>query len=143
MRWLIGGAKSVFCSAGKISNLDVETEDVAEILINFKNGAICEIHLDFIRPGYSRNCEIMGEKGVIYWDFSEKIVKFYSSETKKYEIIKTKSEINDMYVEEIKHFLNSIKALKKPLVDGYEGKKSLQLALAAKKSHQLNKLIKL
>lgn len=143
MRWLLGDADSVFCLSGKISSLDVETEDIAEILINFKNGAICEIHLDFIRPGYSRNCEIIGEKGVVYWDFSEKNVKFYASETKKYEIIKIKSEVNDMYVEEIKHFLNSIKTLKKPLVCGYEGKKSLQLALAAKKSHRLNKLIKL
>lgn len=143
MRWFLGDAEYIHCFADKISDLDVETEDVAEILIKFKSGAVCEIHLDFIRPGYSRSCEIIGEKGVIIWNFSEKIVKIYESEKQNWEVVETPVDVNDMYIDEIKHVLNTIQTGKKPLTNGYDGKKTLQLALAAKESAISHKLVKL
>jgi len=61
-------------------------------LINFKNGAICEIHLDFIRPGHSKNWEVTG----------------------------TSSDANDIYIKDAKHFLNAVNTLKKPLINECE-----------------------
>jgi len=142
-RWLIGNVESVFCFADKISSLDVETEDVAEILLKFKNGAIGEIHLDFIRPGYTRNCEILGEKGVIVWDFAENVVKIYDLKRKKWEVIKTPSDTNDMYVDEVEHVINAIKMGKKSLIDGFDGEKTLEVVLAAKESADSCKVIKI
>src|SRR5215813_3907127 len=40
VRWLLGEV------AGKLSQLQIDTEDVAEILLRFENGAVGEIHLD-------------------------------------------------------------------------------------------------
>lgn len=143
MRWFFGEADKVFCFADKISNLQVETEDLAEILIKFKKGTLCAIHLDFIRPGYSRKCEIVGEKGAIIWDFSENIVKLYTLEKKYWFVKRIAGTTNDMYVEEIKHFLNAIKTGEKLLIDGHDGKKTLELALAAKESAKSHALVKL
>jgi len=143
MRWLLGDVKEIFCFAGKISNLDVETEDVAEILLKFKRGAIGEIHLDFVRPGYSRTCELIGEEGVIVWNYSEKFVKIYSSKTEKWDIFNISADTDDMYIEEMKNFVNSVRGIEKPLIDGNEGKKTLQLALAAKESAKSRRVLKL
>jgi predicted dehydrogenase len=143
MRWLLGDVDYISCFADKVSNLDVETEDIAEIMMKFKNGIICEVHLDFIRHGYSRNCEIIGEKGVIYWDFAEKTVKLYDSNKKKWDETKLPSDINDMYIEETKHVINTISNNNKPLIDGFDGKKTLEVALAAKKSAETNEIVKL
>lgn len=143
MRWLLGDAEQVFCFADKVSNLEVETEDVAEILIKFKKEILCEIHLDFIRKGYSRNCKIIGEKGVVTWDFLNNTVRLYESEKQKWDIKKLSGNPNDMYVDEVKHFLNAIKTGEKPLVDGHDGKKTLELTFAAKKSAKFHKMVKL
>jgi predicted dehydrogenase len=141
LQWIVGDMDSVFCFADKLSSLDVETEDVAGILLRSKKGAICEIHLDFIRPEYARNCEIIGERGIIIWDFSKKIVKIFDSEKQKWGIIKTPCEVNDMYIDEIKHVMKSIKGGEKPSIDGYDGKKTLTIALAAKQSAASRKMI--
>jgi predicted dehydrogenase len=143
MRWFFGEIHSLFCCANKVSDLDVETEDIAEILIYFKKGILCEIHIDFIRPGYTRNCEIIGKKGVITWDFLDRNVKIYDILKKRWKSIKTPCEINDMYIEEMKHFIYAVNGLEKPLIDGDEGKKTLQVALFAKKSAKSQKLVKL
>ena len=143
MRWLLGDIEQIFCFAGKISSLEVETEDVAEILLKFKSGAIGEIHLDFVRPGYSRTCELIGEEGVIIWDYSEKSVKTYSSKSKKWDIFNIDADTNDMYIEETKNFINSVYGNEKPLINGKEGKKTLQLALAAKESAKSRRILKL
>lgn len=142
MRWFVGDVDKVFCFADKVSNLKVETEDIAEILIRFKKKILGEIHLDFIRHGYSRNCEIIGEDGVITWDFLTNTVKVYESSEKKWDIKKLSGKTNDMYIEELKYFLNVIKTGKKPLIDGEEGKKTLEVALAAKKSAESKKVVK-
>jgi len=49
IRWFLGEIRQVFCFAGKFSNLEIDTEDIAEILLKFETGAIAEIHLDYIQ----------------------------------------------------------------------------------------------
>lgn len=143
MRWLLGEIEQIFCFAEKISDLKVETEDVAEILLKFKSGAIGEIHLDFVRPDYSRTCELIGEEGIITWNFSEKFVRIYSSKTKKWDIFNINVDTNDMYINEMMNFINSVHGVEKLLIDGNEGKETLQLALAAKESAKSGVVLKL
>ena len=141
MRWLLGDIEQIFCFAKKVSTLEVETEDIAEILIKFKRGAIGEIHLDFVRPDYSRTCEIIGEKGTIKWSYQDRFVKVYSMDAKRWKTFNIKADPNDMYVQEMQHFVNCIKTGKNPLVDGEEGKKTLEIALLAKKSVEIKEVI--
>ena len=138
--WLVGDVKEVFCYADKISDLEVETEDTAEILLRFSNGAIGEIHLDFIQRAYSRNCKIIGEKGTLTWDFGEHKVSLYLADSKEWEIYDVDVDVNLMYIEEMKHFLQCINGLSMPLIDAAQGKRVLEIVLAAKESSE-NKTI--
>ena len=136
MRWFLGDVEQIFCFAGKISSLEVETEDIAEILIKFKRGAIGEIHLDFVRYDYSRTCEIIGEKGTIKWSYQDRFVKVYSMDAKRWKTFNIKADPNDMYMQEIQHFLRCIDGLSAPLIDAIQGKRVLEIALAAKDSSE-------
>ena len=136
MRWLLGDIEQIFCFAGNISNLEVETEDVAEILLKFKSGAIAEIHLDFVRHDYSRTCEIISEKGTIKWSYQDGFVKVYSMDAKKWKTFNIKADPNDMYMQEMQHFLRCIDGLSVPLIDAIQGKRVLEIALAAKESNE-------
>ena len=70
VRWLLGPVRSVACFAGKLSHLEVETEDTAALLFRFSNGTIGEVHLDYVQRAYSRTCHIIGDEGTIRWDYS-------------------------------------------------------------------------
>jgi len=140
--WLVGDVREVFCFADKISDLEVETEDTAEILLRFSNGAIGEIHLDFTQRAYSRNCKIIGEKGTLTWDFGQQKIRFYSVDSKEWKTYDVDSDTNLMYIEEMKHFLHCVDVLSIPLIDAIQGKRVLEIALAAKESSENSMVVK-
>ena len=141
--WFFGEVKEVFCFADKISRLEVETEDTAEILLKFETRIIANIHLDFLQRFYSRWCKIVGEKGTILWNYAKNSVRLYLAKTKKWQSFPIKFEPNNMYLEEMKHFIRCISKEERPKVDGREAKKILKIALACKESAKKNRLIKI
>ena len=141
MCWLLGDVDEIFCFTGKVSSLEVETEDATEILLKFKSGAIGEVHLDFVRRDYSRTCEIIGETGTIKWSYQDRLVKVYSVDVGGWKAFNIKADPTDMYMQEMQHFINCVKFRETPLVDGIEGKKTLRIALLAKKSAEIKQVI--
>jgi len=139
-RWLLGEVREVCCFAGKLSSLEVETEDTAEIILKFESGAIAGVHLDFVQRGYSRSCKLIGEEGTIIWDYPGKKVSIFTAKTSHWEEIKVETEPNDMYLEEMRHFINCINGEERPEADGATAKRVLEIALAAKESAQHGKI---
>ena len=109
-RWYLGGVRSVFCSAGHLSSLEIETEDVAILVCRHANGAMSEIHLDYVQRTYERGCQIVGELGSIFWDFNAKSVRWYDAASKQWSIFPQPETwgVNQMYVDEMKHFLDCV-----------------------------------
>lgn len=143
LSWLIGKPKKVFCLADKVSNLKIDVEDAAEILIQYGNGAIGEVHLDYLQRVPRRNLEIIGEKGTILWDYFDGEIKVYKN--KKWNTYKLSKNFdrNQMFMDEMKHFLECVRNRKETMIPIAEGAKSLEIALAAKKSSSTGKVINL
>lgn len=140
-RWFFGDAVKITCVAKKLSSLEVETEDNADIIIEFKSGVIANLHLDFIRRDYKRGCEIVGEKGSLDFVFGDSIT-LYDAETREKTTINVEEPPNEMYLRESKHFLNCISTRKPPLVGAEDGLRTLEIALTAKESAEKQKTIK-
>jgi predicted dehydrogenase len=139
IRWLIGDVAGVFCLAGKLSRLEIDTEDSAALLVRFENDAIGEIHLDYVQRPYSRTCQIICEEGTIRWDYVTGEVRWYSARKKKWQRFETPVgwEANQMYLDEMQHFCTCLACHSAPEQDVCEAAKILTIALAAKVSaHQ-------
>jgi len=145
IRWLIGEVKGAACVAGKLSHLEIDTEDTAAILVQFENGAVGEIHLDYIQRVYSRTCQIIGEDGTIHWDYTAGEVRWYSARIRQWNVYSNPRgwEPNQMYLDEIKHFLRCLTAEKTPALDVAGAARVLEIALAAKKSARQKRWINL
>ena len=139
IRWLLGEIKRVSCFTGKLSSLEVDTEDTAEIILRFCGGEIAGVHLDFVQRFYSRSCKLIGEEGTIVWDYPNKEVSVYSAQTGSWETTIIECEPNDMYVEEMNHFIKCLEGEETPLTDGFSAKQVLEIALAAKESAKLGR----
>ncbi len=134
IRWLLGEVGEIFCFSEKISDLDIDTEDIAEIVMRLKTNQIISIHMDYVRRIYNRSCEIIGEKGIINWNFQERTVRLYSLKNKTWQIFHKKEDTNEMYLEEMKHFILCLQGKARPEVNIFDGKRNLEIALAARKS---------
>jgi len=136
LRWLLGEAREVFCYAGTASSLEIDTEDTADLLLKFDYGAVASVHLDYLQRTYRRSCELIGEDGLIAWDYIAQTVRVYGKEDRRHEVFEESINIdrNHMFVEELRHFVDCVERGARPLLDAAGGRRVLEIALAAKTS---------
>jgi len=144
IHWMFGKPTKLAAILGQTQSLEIETEDIADVIMKFSNGLKLNLHIDYLQRPYQRGIHILGDKGSIKWDLFSKNIIIHNYNTKK-EIIKNYPkdyDHNDMYLSQMKYFLNCIRKKQKSEADITAGKKSLELALAIKKSSIKNKFIK-
>ncbi len=134
--WLLGRPAEVTCQAERLSDLDVDVEDSAWIYLSFPERRRAELHLDFVQRAYTRSCKVVGETGTAFWDFNVQEVRWFSAEQPGWKSIPYKFETNDMYVAEMRHFLESLGNRTGPMVDLEQARDVIRVVEAAKKSSE-------
>jgi predicted dehydrogenase len=141
--WFFGEVKELFALTDKISDLQIDVEDTASVIMKFSNNIIADLHLDFFQKPEFRCCKIVGTKGTIYWDSIENTVKVYDIESnqwiEKINIINYKR--NDMYLEEMKYFLDCVDKKINTMNTLDDGISTLKIALDIIESSKSKRLI--
>lgn len=134
LRWLLGGVAAVAAFAGRLSGLAIDTEDVASMILRFTSGAIGHVHLDYIQRAYSKSCHLIGEEGTIRWDFTAGQTRWFRAATRQWETVSNPEgwEPNQMYLEEMRHFLRCLRGEESSAQDVMEGARVLEIAVGAK-----------
>lgn len=133
VRWLAGEVVSVFALVAKVSDLELEAEDTALLTLRFASGVVGQVHLDCVQRGYARGCKLVGTEGTLVWEFTDG-VRVYSDSGKIRETQPIVPDTNDMYLAEMEHFLSCVHGKAQPLVSGADGKRVLEIALAARRA---------
>jgi len=133
--WLLGKVQSVTSVMGKLSSLDINTEDVAEILLVMQSGAHASIHLDYVRRDYNRSLEIIGEQGTIQLQFQNNTLRWFTPNRKLWQSRHWPGvTTNSMYLEEMSHFLNVLSGAERPQLNASQARDVLAVALTAKQA---------
>ncbi len=143
LRWLLGEVESVWAFAGKLSDLDIEVEDMAEIALQFTSGSLGAIHLNYIQRPASHWLEIVGVDGVLRWDNADGAVRLRSIEAQEFTVFPPPPEFsrNSLFLEEMRHFIAIIQGLEAPRCTLLDGRRALEIASAALKSAAEGRLI--
>ena len=117
--WLtstFGEIRSVFGSKTKLSKLEADIDDFYSVLLEFQNGIRGNLTVDVIARFPYRQLKILGEDGVIFADWSDRTIGYYTKETgwnntKIDDGVIEKNYIHGdgPYVEEMATFVKSIK----------------------------------
>jgi predicted dehydrogenase len=134
LSWLMGRGVEVKAISGKLSDLEIATEDTAEIVMRFENGVIGSAHLDYVQREYTCTLKIVGQEGSIRWSFKPSHVELLTAATKRWEIRyeETSPDVNVMYVDEAKHFLDCLARGEPPMNGLREAAETLTIVLRAK-----------
>lgn len=131
--WLANNRlKEVKTTYDKVSDLEINVEDIVEAILRFENGIIASVHLNMMEKGYNRYCKVVGEKGSIKWIFKDNILEFYDGESKKLMVEKYEFDPNHSYLEELKHFFYCIENRSEPLSNVYTAKETLKTVMRIK-----------
>ena len=149
LEWMMGDVESVFAKS-MTALVDIEAEDTAIVTIKFKNGALGIIEATTaVRPvDLEGSISVLGEKGtveiggfavnkMIHWNFQieqdgdDKVMEQYS--------VNPPNVYGFGHQEYYDHVVDSIINDKAQLVDGFVGRKSLELVTAIYESIETGK----
>jgi predicted dehydrogenase len=136
--WYHGPARLLAAAIRPAASLGLGTDGLAELLLEHDSGVLSSVHLNFVQRDYRRSCQIIGDRGTIYWDFVEGPVRVFGEDgVERVDAVQPESwDVNDMFVDELYHFIDCVRD-RKPTTNPLEGgADALRIAVAARRPQQ-------
>jgi predicted dehydrogenase len=129
--------KRIVSDTQKVSNLDIDVEDISSSVLRFENKKkekiICNLHINYLEIPRKRKIEILFEKAKVVADLVKQEIIIFKGE--KSQISKKfKYARNELFIKEIQYFLKSVRNKKKvnKIYGIDDAIKSLKLAIKIK-----------
>ncbi len=152
LRWVFGEVEKVFCTKGKLSpDFQADIDDTYNLVCIFKSGIFGNIIIDVITKPIIESFELSGTKGLLhcnyYYESSVKVKLDGENDWLTFEVGKETVESGyhrgeEIYIEEMKDFIDCIKT-DKDYGHTYDDElKSIKVLELAEKSAESGKIIK-
>ena len=141
--YLFGKPIDVYAFGGTQGNLSIDVEDNCDgiFTMEYAGGKLgVAVHADFYQSPPSRYVKVVGEKGQIEADIiRNKVVKTVEDQTEEFEF--PDFARNDMFIEELKLFLECVENNTTEAITLEDGIVSLKMAMAIKESMKTGGLV--
>ena len=159
IQWYMGDAKAVTAVAGCLAHERIEVEDAAIVAIEWANGALGMIQgTTAAWPGFRRRIEIAGDAGSAIME-EDSIIKHWEFRKRRARDARIRQTLTEgehgsgasdpmafspeNHRRQLADFVKALRKGTRPLVDGLEGRKSLEIILAAYKSAESGRRVEL
>lgn len=123
-----------------IAGADIHSfEDHAAIILRYDNEFSGIVETNWLTPHKIRKLTVIGVNGVAYLDYIDQTVELHDGEW----VRKAKVEMDEPLKKELDHFVDAVSNGNNPSPSGEDGIHALKVAMAAIKSYEKAKTIKL
>ncbi|GFK94861.1 scyllo-inositol 2-dehydrogenase (NAD(+)) [Fundidesulfovibrio magnetotacticus] len=132
--WYLGPARLRASAVLPGTSIGIEADGLAELLLAHSCGALSSVHLSFIERDYHRACRVACEEGTISWDFGQPRVLLHGPDGRLARELPLDPawSVNDMYLDEMRHFLGCLETGEAPANPLAEARDCLAIALEAR-----------
>ena len=135
IQWFFGKPKRVTAVVRNSGILGIDTDDNAVIMFATKACPLVTSHLDYLAKPPVKQFIISGSRGNLEWDYHRNTLRAVSEKGAIQSIKPShRFERNQMYIAELKDFIQCIRRGVQPASDGYSGRSVLEMALGAKEA---------
>jgi predicted dehydrogenase len=136
LRWLLGPVQSLTGRTQRSGILELEVEDNADVIFRMEGGAQGCLHLDYLQRPADHHLEIFGSEGALNWRNADGAVNLFRVKKGGWENFPAPQSFdrNDMFLEEMKNFLDAAGGKARPFCSLDDGIAALKLALAVHSS---------
>jgi predicted dehydrogenase/RimJ/RimL family protein N-acetyltransferase len=75
--WLAGPIRSVGALTRRVSTLQLDVEDVAQLSLELASGGVAQLSADYFDRAYTRGCRIVGAHGTLHWSWERQSLTRY------------------------------------------------------------------
>jgi predicted dehydrogenase len=138
LQWIFGDIVWVQSVLSKQSDLEIDVEDSAHMIVGFhqRPGArtlIGSINMDFIRRDTTRICTVIGQNGSLRWDGVRSLVQLYDNCAMGWiDVFRDHGGKDDSYILQWQEFLSLIRGNSVACASGFDGLKTLKVIESAR-----------
>jgi predicted dehydrogenase len=145
LRWIFGEVESVQAQTLNSGSLDLEVEDAAEIVLELRDGPLASVHLNYNQRPAAHWLEVVGAQGTLRWDNEDGCAHRWDVESGEWQEQRPPQDFerNDLFLAEMRHFLQVVEGEAEPLCSLEDGEKALKIALAVHQSAAEGQAIRL
>lgn len=133
LTWLVGPAVAVRAHLPRVSDLELDVEDVALLTLELASGGVATITLDYLDRDYHRGCRIVGSAGTVSWDWPAGSVRIAGDDGATQEL-PAAPDAAPTYRDELIAFIAALTDGGAPPVPAADGVAALRLVDAARSS---------
>ncbi len=149
--WLFGYADSVTAVISRQSDLEIDVEDTAHVLLSFSSHnkekkLPAALTMDFVRHDTTRTCTVVGTEGTLRWDGINRSVDIFDRAAGSWKnIYHDENDSNASYLEELRYFADGLDTEDSTALTTsvLEAKHVVEIVEAAKKSSALKRMVEL
>ncbi len=135
-RFLFGEIKTVWGQIQTIAQ-PIEVEDIARVMLKTETGIVGSLDISWsVGIGPSTCFEIYGSEGTVLIEWSS--IRYRRRDEKDWTVEASNLPEDDAFRNETKHFINVVLGKEKPVVDGVDGIRAVEIIEAAYKSAEKN-----
>ena len=136
LRMLLGDVCALWAFTAERGGLDLPVEDTAEIGLQFADGAIGSVHLDYLQQPATHTLEIVGTSGTLRWNNADGALSVFRAGASEWRV-ETPPEGFDrnwLFMDEMRNFLAVMRGEAQPACTLEDGIRALEIALLARQS---------
>lgn len=127
MRYLFGDPCYWKVIKGKVSDLEIDSDDIFEGIYMYHNNFICNVHMDYLQLDKKREIRIVGSEGTLICDFVKEYIRVTVKNKELFLNNEDMFDLNRTYMDELIHFIDSVKKGIEPAITFDDGIKALKL----------------
>ena len=151
LEWIVGPVTEVAAMKGKVSDLDVDIDDVYQLVLRHGPRLIGHLLVDVVARAPVRRCTILGSEGQVVWHWADKTVALYDAAKTEWTTFREEEgtiqpgyvHAEEPYVDEMRAYLAAVRGEAEwpyPLEDDI---RTLALLEAAERSDAEGRHVKL
>jgi predicted dehydrogenase len=130
VRWILGEFDSVIAVGGRMSSLEISSEDAVVIGLSRARGPVVAVGLDYVARRPVRRYEFFGERGTLVWDLPARRVELSEVDGLRAPPLEAADfDVGATYVRAMREFLEAVVARRQTSQSLDEGLRSAALAI--------------
>jgi predicted dehydrogenase len=136
IRWILGSVSHVMAMAATRGELELQgSPNIIQTLMTLDNGALVQVHMDFIQHPQRRIFEIYGDKGAVAYDFMAGELRHFSFGAQHIwqnipQDLDPVQRWDNLYRDQIQSMIDACQGNTPPTVNGEDGIEALRIAHA-------------
>lgn len=142
IRWLFGDPQWIWAMNGKISDLELDVDDIAEIGMTMAGGMTGSVHLDYYSQPARNGLEVVGSEGRLHCNNLDGIVTLFRADgTQQQYAPEPAYDRNNMFLDEMRHFIRVTEGSAAPSCTLEDGIAVQEMAARIRRSWEEKRMI--